>query len=96
MLLAGDIGGTKTALAVYALDGDAHHPIAQAIFPSADFCNLESLAHTFLRQIDLTVDRRCLAWRGRCRRRVEGTNRPWIIDERVLSKALNCNRCDCQ
>ena len=90
MLLAGDIGGTKTAVAVYALDGDAHHPIAQAVFPSADFCNLESLAHTFLRQTGLTVDRAVFGVAGPVvAGRVEGTNLPWVIDERDLSRALN-------
>jgi glucokinase len=90
MLLAGDIGGTKTDLAVYALDGDAHHPIAQAAFPSADFGNLESLAHTFLRQSNLSVDRAVFGVAGPVvAGRVEGTNLPWVIDERTLARELD-------
>src|SRR5947199_10138311 len=51
MLLAGDIGGTKTALAVFSPEAGPRVPHAQAEFPSARYPNLEAIVRDFLAQI---------------------------------------------
>jgi glucokinase len=48
MLLAGDIGGTKTTLAVFSPEKGWRVPEAEATFPSADYPSLEALAQEFL------------------------------------------------
>ena len=47
-LLAGDIGGTKTALAIFSSDNGQHRPLAQANFSSGDYDSLESIVAQFL------------------------------------------------
>src|SRR2546423_7522761 len=57
MLLAGDIGGTKTNLAIYSAETGARKPLAEATFPSTLYPSLEALVRTFLSQTKLPVDR---------------------------------------
>jgi glucokinase len=88
-LLAGDIGGTKTNLAVYAPQTGPRTPLAQATFPSTDYPSLEALVREFLSQIDLSVERASFGVAGPV---VGGqatiTNLPWVIDEQRLQDAL--------
>lgn len=90
MLLAGDIGGTKTNLAVYSPEAGLRKPVAQATFPSAMYPSLESLVRTFLAQIHLTVDRASFGVAGPV---IAGhatiTNLPWVMDEKELAQTLN-------
>src|SRR5258708_35358012 len=48
MLLAGDIGGTKTSLALYASADDLRMPLAEANFPRARYAGLEAMVDEFL------------------------------------------------
>ena len=50
MLLAGDIGGTKTLLALYAPTTGARQPVAEAEFHSASYPGLDVMAREFLAQ----------------------------------------------
>jgi glucokinase len=43
MLLAGDVGGTKTDLAIFSVEGGPHVPLAQAQVPSANYPSLRAL-----------------------------------------------------
>ena len=43
MLIAGDIGGTKTDLAIYSIESGPHAPLAQAQFHSADYPSLQAM-----------------------------------------------------
>ena len=56
MLLAGDIGGTKTNLALYAPEGGLEAQ-AQATFRSADYGSLEAVVEEFLAATGAQVDR---------------------------------------
>ena len=64
MLLAGDIGGTKTALAVFSPEAGPRVPLVQAEFPSARYPNLEAIVRTFVAQTTLPVDQACFAVAG--------------------------------
>ena len=90
MLLAGDIGGTKTNLAIYSFEQGLRKPLAQATFPSAMYTSLEALVRTFLAQINLTVDRASFGVAGPV---IAGqatiTNLPWVMDEKELAETLN-------
>ena len=47
MILAGDIGGTKTDLAVISPETGPRNPVVQATFPSADFAALDGIVRKF-------------------------------------------------
>ncbi len=90
-VLAGDLGGTKTNLAILALGGDAHRPLAEGTLSSADFPSLEALVARFLedRGGDFAIARASFGVAGPV---VKGkatiTNLPWRLDELRLRGAL--------
>ena len=90
MLLAGDIGGTKTDLAVFSAEKGPRHPLAQARFHSADYPGLEPMAQEFLAQVKLPVSQACFGVAGPVvGGRARLTNLPWLVEETALRQALN-------
>lgn len=90
MLLAGDIGGTKTALGVFSEEQGAHTAIAESEVHSADYGSLESIAKEFLAKTGLKVDRGCFGVAGPVLAgRAKITNLPWIVDQASIAKELN-------
>ncbi|MGH2346561.1 MAG: glucokinase, partial [Chloroflexota bacterium] len=89
MLLAGDLGGTKTNLAIYDPDKGERAPLEEATFPSGKFPSLEALVQTFLAQAKYPVDRASIGVAGPV---VNGTatvtNLPWTMDERDIARTL--------
>jgi glucokinase len=93
MLLAGDVGGTKTNLAVFSPEAGPRALLAEATLPSARYSSLETLVRDFLTQAELRAD-----WRierasfGVAGPVVNGqakiTNLPWSIEETRLEAAL--------
>ncbi len=90
MLLAGDIGGTKTNLAIFSPEMGWRTPLVEQTFPSAQYPSLEAIAHEFLAQQHFSIDRASFGVAGPV---VAGqatiTNLPWTMDEKELQKALN-------
>jgi glucokinase len=90
MLLAGDIGGTKTDLAIYSSETGPYAPLAEIEVHSTDYGSLEAIAKEFLTKVKGRVDRACLAVAGPViGGRAKITNLPWVIDESTVSKELN-------
>lgn len=90
MLIAGDIGGTKTDLAAYSMGSDPHAPLAQAEFHSADFSSLQAMVREFLAQVKIPVEYGSFDVAGPViDGRVKTTNLPWAMDETSLAKDLN-------
>ncbi|MBI5304166.1 MAG: glucokinase [Chloroflexi bacterium] len=88
-LLAGDIGGTKTALAIYARDRGPHLPLAQAVFASKDYESLDALVREFLANQHLNLTRVCIDVAGPVvDQRAQVTNLSWVVDARRLSALL--------
>jgi glucokinase len=89
MLLVGDIGGTKTSLAIYSGEGGPREPVAEATYPSGRYSGLDVLARDFLSGTGSRVSRACFGVAGPV---VEGratiTNLPWALDESDLREAL--------
>ena len=56
MLIAGDVGGTKTDLAIYSPGGGPHAPVAQTQFHSADYPSLQAMVAEFLARVNASVD----------------------------------------
>ena len=66
MLLAGDVGGTKTDLAVYSLEAGPYSPLTQAQMRSADYPSLQALVTEFHLKVKMPIERhsqsRCVGW----------------------------------
>jgi glucokinase len=89
MLLAGDIGGTKSRLAVFADGGDLRGPLAEELLPSGSFDGVEPLIREFLKGRALTPERVCLAVAGPVvAGRAMLTNLPWVADAEQIRRAF--------
>jgi glucokinase len=90
MLLAGDIGGTKTAVGIFSKETGPHQAIAEAEFPSGEYPSLEAIAKEFLAKTGLNVDGACFGVAGPVLAgRAKITNLPWIVDRVTIAKELN-------
>jgi len=89
MLLAGDIGGTKTNLALYSPELGLT-PKAQTVFRSSDYPALEAVVARFLADTGAVVDRAVFGVAGPVvRGRISVTNLPWVISETAMETALD-------
>jgi glucokinase len=92
MLLAGDIGGTKTNLALFSRDTatDWRNPVHEATFPSGDYPSLEALVQAYLEQQHVSVDHASFGVAGPV---IDGhatvTNLSWKMDEKQLQNVLH-------
>src|SRR5262245_9236265 len=90
MLIAGDIGGTKTDLAIYSRECGPHTPLAQTQVHSADYPNLQAMVKGFLAQVKMSVDVASFDVAGPViNGHVKTTNLPWVLDENTLARDLN-------
>lgn len=89
MILAGDIGGTKTLLALFSREGGPHAPLVEASFVSSQYDSLDTIVQRFLAAHPGVVTAACFGVAGPV---VEGraviTNLPWVIKAATLSQAL--------
>lgn len=89
IVLAGDIGGTKTNLALFTAESGLNAPLAETTFPSGDYPCLEVLVQEFLARTKTKVDGASFGVAGPV---VNGqakiTNLPWVMDEVTLANAL--------
>jgi glucokinase len=90
MLIAGDVGGTKTDLAIYTLEQGPRRPIVQQRFHSADYASLTALVREFLAGKDLAVEVGAFAVPGPVvGGHAKTTNLPWVLDEASVAQGLN-------
>src|SRR5680860_238098 len=88
-ILAGDVGGTKTNLALYRIENGRFLAVKEQTYPTADFKSFTDMASTFC-DSDSTVDGLCLGVAGPVTQgKVHGTNFPWDIDSTEIAKSLN-------
>jgi len=89
LLLAGDIGGTKTTLAIFSSDSGPHTPLAEATFPSAAYASLEAIGQEFLGRVSMPVECGCFGVSGPVMSGMaQITNLPWVIEESNLCSVL--------
>jgi glucokinase len=90
MLLAGDIGGTKTNLGIYSTDKGPREPLFEGTFPSGQYASLEDLISEFLSQVSIKIDRASFGVAGPVvSGRTRITNLPWVIEEDQLIRSLH-------
>ncbi len=93
MILAGDIGGTNTRLAVFSNDTGPKHPLVRETFPSSDYAGLEEIVKQFLSGCGLMITDACFGVAGPVKDgRATITNLPWIIEEKTLSLELGLKK----
>jgi glucokinase len=97
-VLAGDIGGTNSRLALFQPGADK--PVVERTYPSAAHTGLDVIAEMFLAETraekkpgqaagGATPDRACFAIAGPVEGNVcRATNLPWVVDGRVLAHKL--------
>ena len=88
-VLAGDIGGTKTRLGVFEVDGWVLQSTAEATYSSKQYDSLEAVIERFLGDHKVSFRRVCLGiagpiLAGKCKT----TNLPWMVDAKRLAVQL--------
>jgi len=90
MLLSGDVGATKTNLAVYSEDSGPRTPILESSLPSAHYASLEELVAEFLSQAPIEIDGASFGVAGPVvGGRAQITNLPWVIEENRLRETIH-------
>jgi glucokinase len=89
MLIAGDVGGTKTNLGIYESANDLHKPLIEATMPSSSYPGLSALVKDFLEKNELDAEYAVFGVAGPVvKSQATITNLPWIIEEKSLSREL--------
>ncbi|HVO91213.1 MAG TPA: glucokinase [Terriglobales bacterium] len=87
-VLAGDIGGTKTSLAIFSIHDDKLHAETQSDFPSKRYSGLTPILKEFCGEQPV-VAAACFGIAGPVvDGRVKTTNLPWIVDTGELRRVL--------
>jgi glucokinase len=87
--LCGDIGGTKTLLAIAALAGDRLELVVERRYADRDFPAFADLVRGFRDEARIQIERACLGVAGPVEgRRVAVTNFPWAIEAEPLEAIL--------
>lgn len=98
MILAGDVGGTKCNLALFAEEGGRLRLVCERRFASKDFPHFDDVVTEFLRDTtsQRTSDKIKAAGFGVAGpvigRRVKTTNLPWIVDADALAEKIGVAR----
>jgi glucokinase len=94
VILAGDIGGTKTVLALFDEGEGPLNAVREETYPSKSAASLEELGEKFLGAAGQpSLRAACFGVAGAVvAGRAKATNLPWVIDEATLSSALRVPR----
>lgn len=90
MILAGDIGGTHTRIAIFepAADG-ALKMLLERVYPSREHKSLDEIVSLFLSNEKVTIDRACFGIAGPVLHgRVSTPNLAWVVDALELAKQI--------
>ena len=87
--LAGDIGGTKTRLALYSTQAGAYDPLEKETYPSQDYSSLEGILQVFLSDKPYRLTGASFGIAGPIiGNRAQVTNLSWVVDADNLSKVI--------
>ncbi|MDX1438248.1 MAG: glucokinase [Anaerolineales bacterium] len=92
-LLAADIGGTKTRLAIYPYGGDPHEPLQVLTFSSRIYSSFEAIIREVLHRVDQPIRAISVGVAGPIiDGRVDVTNLPWELDPAVMEDTFEFDR----
>ena len=90
MLLAGDIGGTKTVLALFAPESNPLQTHYEVTFWNRDYTSLEAVITAFMRETTAPITSACFGVAGPVvQGRAAITNLPWVIDASAIQQAFD-------
>ena len=90
MLLAGDIGGTKTVLALFAPESNPLQTHYEVTFWNRDYTSLEAVITAFMRETTAPITSACFGVAGPVvQGRAAITNLPWVIDANAIQQAFD-------
>ncbi len=95
-LLAGDVGGTKTDLAIFARHGDRLAPVRQVEYASREYASLEVMIRHFLDGIPtVRLDAACFAIAGPVAEgKARTTNLPWTVEAVALAPLIGTDHVE--
>ena len=89
MILAGDIGATRTRLAAFQTEGSKLELVVEKTFKSQDHGGLQEIISAFVKTEGIPVHSACFGVAGPVRAgRSKISNLPWTIDSRELAAQL--------
>ena len=92
-VLTGDIGGTKTRLAIFNVNGTALETVSEQTYRSQEHASLRSIIQNFLDRHGVTVEAACFGIAGPVRHNeVDTTNLPWHISATEISERFDIAR----
>lgn len=92
-VLAGDVGGTKTRLALLEVAAGRLETLRERSFSSRDYDGLESVIDEFAAEGEMDCSQACFGVAGPVRAgRSQITNLPWIIDEAAVATRFGLRR----
>jgi glucokinase len=93
LLLAGDVGGTKTKLALYERAGQSLRCVCAETYTSADYPAFSQVVADFLADTACGIGSACFGVAGPVRDgRCQTTNLPWLLDERELASCTGIEK----
>jgi len=95
MILAGDVGGTKTRLALFDAEGGGRlRGHAGRTYPSREHGALEEIVARFRRDVPASIERAAFGVAGPVKDGVSvTTNLPWVIEAKSLAALLQIPAC---
>ena len=92
MILAGDIGGTKTNVALFENE-QLGKPLAQRSFPSSKYDSLETIISEFIAEHSPQLTHACFGIAGPVKDgQVRTPNLKWVVDGQALAGVLKLER----
>ena len=89
MILAGDVGGTKTNVAIYDVQSGKLARVAEKRYASGEHAGLEEIVADFTKSTNVPVHAAAFGIAGPVvNNRVHATNLPWIVDGAVMANRL--------
>ena len=93
--LAGDLGGTKTLLAIYNWNGELHK-LHSRKYLSSDWSSFKSMGEDFIKELPSSIARPtygCIAVAGRVKNgHAKITNLSWQLDARQMCNVFNLKK----
>ena len=94
MILAGDLGGTKSNIGLFEVQREKLVRVARKRYPSQEHSGLEEILTDFLKETKGKVTQSAFGIAGPVvNNRVRATNLPWIVDGASLRETAGAQFC---
>jgi glucokinase len=89
-VLIGDIGGTKTILAVFSSEQGPRQPVVEKTYHSTNYETFEKMVGEFLDEVKFQLNQACFGIAGPVvAGRARTTNLTWVVDKALLQSTFN-------